>query len=201
MSTIIAGRFQTFDLAETTANRMMAQGFRQDDLNMFYVNPPGEHGIYPIGGDRATDPAARQTGKGAGRGLMLGAAVGAGVGVCVCAALRAWTAAPVQTWLLVLILAIATGLGAYLGSLIGALGRTNAGPRDPHTGEPRVRNAGVLLAAHVTPDNTDLAAELLRNGGAEEVERAEGQWRDGRWEDFDPLAPPRPAGSRAEAPR
>src|SRR5262249_5759824 len=143
MSTIIAGRFETFARAETTANRMMAQGFRQDDLSMFYVNPPGQHGLYPIGGDRAVDPASSQTGKGVSRGLLLGAAVGAGVGVCVCVALRAWMLAPLQSWLLVLILAIATGLGAYFGSLVGALSLTGGSQRDPRTGEPRVRNAGV----------------------------------------------------------
>lgn len=193
MSTIIAGRFETFARAENTANRMLAQGFRQDDLSMFYVNPPGQHGTYPIGGDRAVDPAARNTGKGAGRGIMLGAAVGVGVGVCACAAMSAWAEGPLQSWLLVLTLALTTGIGAYVGSLIGALSLTGSARRDPRTGEPRVRNAGVLLAAHVSPDNTALATQLLHTGGAEEVERAEGQWRDGRWEDFDPLEPPKPA--------
>ena len=57
-----------------------------------------------------------------------------------------------------------------------------------------VRHAGVLLAAHVDDANTALVATELRRGGARDVERAEGQWRDGRWEDFDPLAPPVPAG-------
>ncbi|PWK35453.1 hypothetical protein [Cupriavidus plantarum] len=193
MSTIIAGRFETFARAENAANRMLAQGFRQDDLSMFYVNPPGQHGAFPIGGDRAVDPAARGTGKGAGRGIMVGAAVGVGVGVCACAAMRAWMDAPLQSWLLVLTLALTTGIGAYIGSLIGALSLTSGVRRDPRTGQPQVRNAGVLLAAHVSPDNTALAAQLLRTGGAEEVERAEGQWRNGQWEDFDPLQPPKPA--------
>ncbi len=94
----------------------------------------------------------------------------------------------------VLILAIATGVGAYGGSLMGALSMTRTGKLDPRTGEVRMRHAGVLLAAHVSPDNTALVANELRQGGAEDVERAEGQWRDGRWEDFDPLAPPVPAG-------
>ena len=198
MSTIIAGRFETFAHAENTANRMLAQGFRQDDLSMFYVNPPGQHGTYPIGGDRAADPAARETGKGAGRGIMIGAAVGVGVGVCACVAMRAWMEAPLQSWLMVLTRALTTGVGAYLGSLIGALNMTSSERRDPRTGEPRVRNAGVLLAAHVSVDNTALATELLRTGGAEEVEHAEGQWRNGRWEDFDPLEPPKLARGATE---
>lgn len=188
MSTIIAGRFDTFARAETTASRLMAQGVRQDDLTMFYVNPPGQHGTYPIGGDEAVDPAARRAGPGAGRGILIGAVVGFGIGACLAAATRAWFAPEaVQPWVLVLAMAIATGVGAYVGSLMGALAKTDrsAGP---------VRHAGVLLAAHVSEDNTSLVAGELRRGGAQDVERAEGQWHDGRWEDFDPLAAPVPAG-------
>ncbi|WP_454757662.1 hypothetical protein [Cupriavidus campinensis] len=194
MSTIIAGRFDTFDHAETAAARLRAKGLSEQDLSLFYVNPAGQHATFPIGGDQAVDPAARQTGKGAGRGLMIGAALGAAVGICLAAAVRAWFATPPQPWVFVLILAIATGVGAYGGSLMGALSMTRNGQRDPRTGEVRMRHAGVLLAAHVSPDNTALVANELRQGGAEDVERAEGQWRDGRWEDFDPLAPPVPAG-------
>ena len=42
--------------------------------------------------------------------------------------------------------------------------------------------SGVLLAAHVSADNTSLVANELRRNGAQDVERAEGQWRDGRWD-------------------
>jgi len=189
MSTIIAGRFDTFARAETTATRLMAKGVSQDDLTMFYVNPAGQHATYPIGGDVAADPAARRAGRGAGRGVLFGAVAGFALGVCLAAAARAWTgaSAPVQPWVLVLIMAFATGLGAYAGSLMGALGQTDGRTRP-------ARQAGVLLAAHVSADNTSLVANELRQNGAEDVERAEGQWRDGNWEDFDPLAPPVPAG-------
>lgn len=185
MSTIIAGRFDTFDRAETTATRLVAKGVRQDDLTMFYVNPPGQHGTFPIGGDEAADPAARRAGGGAWRGVLIGAVVGAAVGVCLVAAARAWYGAA-QPWVMVLVMAFATGVGAYGGSLVGALSQTSGRQR-------AVRHAGVLLAAHVSPENSTLVANELRQNGAMDVERAEGQWRDGRWEDFDPLAPPVPA--------
>ncbi|MCY1204241.1 hypothetical protein D9M68_475140 [compost metagenome] len=42
-------------------------------------------------------------------------------------------------------------------------------------------------------------ADLLRREGAKDVERADGQWVDGRWVDFDPLVPPVPAGARRAA--
>lgn len=186
MSTIIAGRFETFARAETAASRLMAKGVRQDDLTMFYVNPPGQHAAFPIGGDEAVDAGARDAGPGAGRGILIGAVGGFAVGICLVAAARAWFGAgAVQPWVLVLVMAFATGVGAYVGSLMGALAGTE---RD--TGP--VRHAGVLLAAHVSDANTALVTSELRREGARDVERAEGQWRDGRWEDFDPLAPPVP---------
>lgn len=189
MSTIIAGRFETFARAETTATRLRARGVRQDDLTMFYVNPPGQHGRYPIGGDEAADPAARKAGAGAGRGIAIGGAVGLGAGVCVLAALRGTLDMQPPSWVLALVLAFSAGVGAYIGSLVGALSRTAQG-------DVPVRHAGVLLAAHVSADNTALVANELRQNGAQDVERAEGQWRDGRWEDFDPLSSPVPAPVR-----
>jgi hypothetical protein len=52
------------------------------------------------------------------------------------------------------------------------------------------RHAGVLLAVHVTRENENMAAATLREHGAMDVENATGSWRDGVWEDFDPIKPP-----------
>ncbi|WP_420991890.1 hypothetical protein ACKI2N_026995 [Cupriavidus sp. 30B13] len=185
MSLIIAGRYDTYPVAEQAAARLFARGFAEDDVTLFFVNPPGQHARYPIGGDRGADPGARRSGLGAGRGIVIGAVAGAIAGVGI---LAAFGAAP-------LLLMLATGVGAYLGSLVGALAlaRQDAG-RKPDTGEKAVRDAGVLLAVHVQPDTGAQAADILRATGARDVERARGRWNNGRWADFDPLAPPVPAG-------
>jgi hypothetical protein len=97
----------------------------------------------------------------------------------------------------VLIVIAAAGVGAYLGALAGALwvigrGRRRhpAAPiaRDAH---PAVRQAGVMLALHVSPDRDALARTVLTQAGGTDVERAQGRWLNGKWEDFDPLTPPR----------
>ncbi len=189
---IIAGRFDSFAKAETTAGRLRAQGVAQEDLSVFYVNPPGQHATYPIGGDTAVDAGARRSGVGAITGVLLGATAGAALGAALVTILA--VSPPVSLFVLV----FAVGLGAYVGSLVGALALTRGGRAEGRGGRPPVRNAGVLLAAHVEPANAGLVCDLLRKGGAHDIERAQGHWREGRWADFDPLAPPVPAGRESE---
>ncbi len=180
---IIAGRFDSFAKAETTASRLRAQGLAEEDLSVFYVNPPGQH---------AADPGARRSGFGAMTSVLLGASAGAALGAALIALLA--VSPPVSLFVLV----FTTGLGAYVGSLAGALSLTREGRTEGRRGRAPVRNAGVLLAAHVEPATAGLVCALLRNGGAHDIERAQGHWREGRWADFDPLAPPVPAGREGE---
>ena len=53
-----------------------------------------------------------------------------------------------------------------------------------------MRRAGVLTAVHVTVATESAAAQVLRDCGGKDVEKAEGRWREGDWVDFDPVAPP-----------
>jgi hypothetical protein len=86
--------------------------------------------------------------------------------------------------------AVAGGLatGAYVGSLAGAMKRTDDTPRSV---EPATRPGGVMLAVH-DPDDYDRSRviALMREGGARMIEEAHGRWADGRWLDFDPVSAP-----------
>lgn len=177
MSLIVAGRFTTFADAETAANRLFAAGFVHEDVTLFFVNPRGQHARFPIGGDRYADPQAARASKGAGKGGAIGAVVGAVVGVALFSAFSS----PF------LILVIAAGVGAYIGSLAGAMSHTRGGGKVPEHEVPHEsRDSGVLVAVHVSPDNQQEAARVLRDAGSLEVERAHGRWQHGRWADFDP---------------
>ncbi|CCD35288.1 putative membrane protein [Candidatus Paraburkholderia kirkii UZHbot1] len=83
MSLIIAGRFQTFRAAESAAQRLFAHGFFEEDVTLFFVNPSGQHALYPVGGDIGTDTGASAAPKGAGKGVTIGVVVGAYVGSLV----------------------------------------------------------------------------------------------------------------------
>lgn len=191
MSLIIAGRFQTFQAAETAAQRLFARGFVEEDVTLFFVNPSGQHARHPIGGDVGTDAGAQAAPKGAGRGVTIGAVIGAIVGAAVFAVFKA----PL------IVSAVAAGVGAYVGSLAGAMSLTRQSkphsPGSQHNAE-NARHAGVLVAVHVSPESKDDAAAILRESDGMDIERASGRWQQGRWSDFDPLKPPQPAGEYAE---
>lgn len=178
MSTIIAGQFETLNDAEALLPHFLKKGFKREDLHFFSVNPPGQHATFPIGGDEFEDVGTKKAGAGAAAGAVVGGGAGLALGTAVA------TVAPEIGAGIALGLA---GVGAYTGSLVGGLNATT------DTGKTSVvaRKAGVLLAIHVVdPHSEQTAKELLRRYGVRAVEKAEGQWLDGQWIDFDPIKPP-----------
>ena len=75
--------------------------------------------------------------------------------------------------------------------------RVDSRPANSHSrGEERTlpadRVAGSLVAVHAEENREILSVALLFNrSGAKLVEWATGSWNNGRWNDFEPLQPPR----------
>lgn len=177
METIVAGRFETFAQAETAVCRLVAEGFHRTDANAFFVNPPGQHAQFPIGGDQYADAGANAAGSGALAGAVAGGVAG----------LAAAMAIP---GLNVAVLLGVIGVGAYTGSLAGTLAKLGARKPNQAFDATPGRPAGVLVAVRPLSDGAeDLAVEILRQEGALDVEHAKGSWQDGEWKDFDPVAP------------
>ena len=168
--TIIAGRFETFDAAQSAKERLLDAGFAEGGISVFFNNPPGRHDLTEIGGDEHADPEAKQ----AAGGAVAGAAAGAGLGLAALATGPFGVAALAAT-------------GAYVGALAGAVSSTD----DSHQEQPLRRPAGVMVAVLARDEGRDdVAIGALRDAGAEGIERAQGTVRDGDWSDFDPLATP-----------
>lgn len=179
MSQILAARFPTFAAAETTKGHLLDNGFVEEDIVSFYVNPSGQHARFPVGGDEYADPQARPAGIGATGGVAMGAVAG----VIVAGALS------LALFHSVLLLAVAIAVGAYVGSLAGAMFATRGGGKPattipPHA--PHERESGVLLAVHVTAALKPSAVAVLRDAHGTDIEEASGLWQDGHWADFDP---------------
>lgn len=186
MNTIIAGRFELQDQGEEVLRALQQAGFPTAAMTLFYVNPDGQHDLYPIGGDDDDSPGARDADKGAATGGGLGAAAGLAVG-----AAAATVAGPAG-------IAAAAGVGAYTGSLAGAVNSTNKESEVDEAvddGESArkltERHAGIHVAVRV--DGTDapndaqaLALHTLKTHAAIDIEQAEGLLEDGSWKDFDP---------------
>ena len=182
MANIVAGRFEQQTEADAAIAELVRQGFDRDRVTSFFVTAPGEHAKSLIGGDREASPGAETAGTGAVAGAAIGGAVGIGLGLA---------ATPVVGPVAV---PTAGGLGAYMGALAGALGKMKDSPAEasPYTDPPpEVRHAGIVVAAYAPePEQRATALEVLQARGAQDIETAEGHWRDGQWTDFDPVAPP-----------
>lgn len=180
MATIIAGRFQQQSEAEDTVEELVRAGFARDRVCMFFCNPAGQHDAFPIGGDRALSPGAKESDK----GVAAGAATGAVIGVAATPVLG-----PVG--------AITGGLvGAHIGGLVGGMsqmkerGDTGEHGEDMENAVP-VRHSGMMVATAIDDqEQEDRVIDVLRAYGAADIERAQGTITDGDWTDFDPLAPP-----------
>jgi hypothetical protein len=180
MSRIICGMFDRTLDADAALEELKREGFQGSDVDDFYVSPPGQHAMTPVGGD---SPHASEGSRTAGIGAGLGAAVGAVLG-----AAAGWI---VSGDLGLVVVPLGAGLGAYVGSFAGSMMRVRGGRRDAasveHPVEPR---GGRMIAVNVDRAGTDRRAiEILRRHDARDVRRAEGQWADGSWRDFDPRAP------------
>jgi hypothetical protein len=177
MAKIVAATFDTSVKADAAVLALLADGIPRDRVTAFANNAPGQHAQYPVGGDEDADPGAR----GAEKRAMAGAAVGLGIGATV----GAIAAGPIG----------AAG-GGGLGALTGAIAGTMSGlGNDEEVGTPpplERRPAGTIVAVQLDESvNDQRVIERFRDREAMVIETAEGEWRDGGWADFDPVARPR----------
>jgi hypothetical protein len=186
MARIIAGRFHTQAQADAALTALEKAGFAQEDRTSFYLSAPGQHDLQPMGGD--TEHHSEGT-KDAGKTAVAGGAIGGVAGL----ALGTAAAAALEPGFTAVAAAAGAGVGAYAGALAGGVtGSRQSDPRQATHEEPVERNAGIMVAVRTDGEGTeDRAIQTLRGHGALEIERAEGDWRDGAWSDFDPLRTPR----------
>ncbi|MDB5777466.1 MAG: hypothetical protein JWP38_3599 [Herbaspirillum sp.] len=184
MSTIISGRFQTQDEISFAIGELEKIGFPRAAISSFYVNPAGQHDLYPIGGDRAMSPGAKETAEGVAAGVSAGGAVGAAVGAATAPVTGA--AGPVFGAL----------VGGHIGSLVGGMkstkehGESEEGAAGAENVLPQ-RTSGMLVAvATATPQQEEDAVALLCSLHGHQIERNDGTIVDGDWTDFDPLSTP-----------
>jgi hypothetical protein len=171
MTRIVAGLFEDQPAADRAIERLHDLGAGERDVTTFIVSPPGMHHELPLGGDEAVDSEAKGGHGGALRGAALGGAAGIAAGL---------VAAP-----LVGPAGIAAGIGAgaYVGALAGAA--SSMGESDKQ--EPTARPGGVMVAANAEGTDPQPIIEAMRANGAKLVELDDGEWRDGKWVDFDPV--------------
>ena len=182
MGTIIAARVQTQEEAADVIDSLIANGFTAEKVSSFFVNPAGQHDAFALGGDHDKSPGAEQSGTGIAQGMGSGGVIGAIVGVAGTA-----VAGPIGP-------IIGALVGAHAGGLVGAMSSMKESPETEqpekiHEFHEAPRRSGMLVAVEInSADQQMQAIDLLRECGAEDVERAAGSIIDGTWTDFDPLS-------------
>lgn len=183
MTTIITGNFQQQDEARLALSDLAGAGFAAGQTTTFFVNPPGQHDLYPIGGDKDESPGTEDAAGGSASGAAVGGVIGVAVGIATLPVLG-----PAAT-------VAAAGVGAYAGSLYGALGNTDdknnpesqAAHEELRRSKPP-RKSGMLVAASAPASaQQDTAIRIFRARGATDIERTEGNIVSGDWTDFNPL--------------
>lgn len=172
MATIIVGYFNAVGQLEAATNSLMNEGLTSADMAYYYLNPPGAHGLYKLGGDAFNDEGAAEAGKTATKGAAAGGVVGLAIG-SIGGPFGALAGA---------------GAGAYIGALMGALQKLeDPKPDDATIEHPAEPPPGPLLAVRlIQPDENARIVRVLRDFGAIRVDQTIGEWEDGNWVDFDP---------------
>ncbi|RJG04447.1 hypothetical protein [Noviherbaspirillum sedimenti] len=179
MSTIIAGRFDQQAGVEEARAELLRAGFSEEQVTSFYVNPPGQHDLTPVGGDEIESPGAEHSRHGLAQGGVAGGVVGAALGTAGIPVLG-----PVGPL-------VGAMVGAHIGDLAGSLSEMDDDGGSGNTAGLPYRRSGMLLAILADdPDAEDRAIRLLRALHAQDIERAQGTIANGDWEDFNPLQPP-----------
>lgn len=185
MDRLMIGLFHEQAKAEVATTALLQTGFPRELISVFYVNSQGQHALHPVGGDEDESPGTHEAKSGTAAGALTGGGAGAILGALTLPVLG--PAGPV----------LGAAVGAYGGSLVGALNRmeepevAQAGPTSSESGVVATtpRKAGILVAVAVkTATQEEDALDILRQH-AEEIEEATGELRDGDWVDFDPLRP------------
>jgi hypothetical protein len=183
MTNIIAGGFDHITKAQRAVERLRQAGVTAENLCEFRVNPAGEHGRMAIGGDHDKSAGAVHAEDGATKGAAIGAAIGIAAGVAA------------TPFVGPAAIAVGAGAGGYAGSLVGSLGEVSGEVQPDRT---TVRPAEALVAVNVgggTVDDSEVV-KIFEECGAQQIERAQGQWENGQWADFDPVIAPQLVGGK-----
>ena len=189
MTVIVAARFETVGDVEAAKHTLQRAGFGDDEIQSFFVGPPGRHDLYPLGGDADHDEGTKKSGRGAILLASAGAACGLAIGAVIAYLVPAY-------WLPVLM--ASAGVGAYAGALVGALRAARAGNANRASAEePVAEPGGMTLAVNADrPFGTAMAFAALKRHRARDIIQTQGAWENGEWQDFDPRVPLSRAAAR-----
>src|SRR5947209_5236658 len=165
-NTAVYGIYRTRELAETAVDRLIASGFRNEDISVLLQDNVGTKDF----AHKKDTKAPEGTTTGAVAGGAIGGTLGllAGIGALAIPGVGPLIAAgPIMATL------AGVGTGGVVGGIVGALVGMGIPEYEAKRYEGRIKEGGILLSVHC--DNSDWvgkAKDLLKETGAEDVSSA-----------------------------
>jgi len=178
MAKSVVGLFNDMPAAQQVVRDLIAAGFAQADIGVLATNDENRHREY-----LRDDTGADNTGHDALKGAGTGAAIGGGLGLVAGLASLAIpgfgpiiAAGPIASAL------AGAGIGAAAGGLIGALTHIGVPDDDAEYYAEGVRRGGILVTVRAEDGMADRAADVMENGGAEDIDQRSAEWRASGWQ-------------------
>lgn len=162
-NTAVYGIYQSRTMAEEAVDRLLASGFRNEDISVLLQDNVGTKDF----AHEKQTKAPEGTTTGVVTGGVIGGALGllAGIGALAIPGLGPFIAAgPIMATL------AGVGSGGVVGGIVGALVGMGIPEYEAKRFEGRIKSGGVLLSVHC--DNSDWvskAKDLLKHTGAEDI--------------------------------
>jgi len=162
-NTAVYGIYRTRELAETAVDRLIASGFRNEDISVLLQDNVGTKDF----AHKKDTKAPEGTTTGAVAGGAIGGTLGllAGIGALAIPGVGPLIAAgPIMATL------AGVGTGGVVGGIVGALVGMGIPEYEAKRYEGRIKEGGILLSVHC--DNSDWvkkAKDLLKQTGADDI--------------------------------
>jgi hypothetical protein len=162
-NTAAYGIYNTRELAETAVDRLLASGFRNEDISVLLQDNVGTKDF----AHKKDTKAPEGTTTGVVAGGAIGGTLGllAGIGALAIPGLGPFIAAgPIMATL------AGIGSGGVIGGIVGALVGMGIPEYEAKRYEGRIKEGGILLSVHCDNSEwTKRAKDLLKQTGAEDV--------------------------------
>jgi hypothetical protein len=186
MARTVVGLFDNFQEAQDVVRELVNNGFARENLSLIANDAEGRYASdLGRGRENVSDAAASGAGLGAALGGIAGLLVGLGTFI-IPGVGPVLAAGP-------LIAALGgAGIGAITGGLVGALTESGVPEEDASIFSEGVHRGGTLVAAYVTDDAADLAADIMNRHNPIDIEERSSSWKNQNWgrteEEAEPFA-------------
>jgi hypothetical protein len=165
-NTAVFGIYNTRDIAEAGVDRLLAAGFRNEDISVLLQDNVGTKDFAHEKHTKAPEGAT----TGAVAGGVIGGTIGALIGL---GALAIPGVGPLIAAGPIIAALTGIGSGGVVGGLIGALVGMGIPEYEAKRYEGRIKEGGILLSVHCDSSEwVGKAKQLLRDTGAEDISSA-----------------------------